>query len=85
MLRDTLFGRIEDRQARTAVQEVRALQRGIKLGHEIGHMTEVMDLPPTAEATATEVAAILAEEEATTRRLEELRERRAALSGNGVR
>ncbi len=78
LLRDTLAGRIADRAARTAVQQIRALHRGVKVAEEVGQNTEVLFLEPQAVALDAEKEALQRREEELTRELEAIRERRSS-------
>lgn len=74
LLRDTLAGRVADRTARTAVSEIRALHRGVKVAEEVGENKAVLDLRPTDSAVAAEEDEILA----TAEKIRASRERRGA-------
>ncbi len=72
LLLDTIFGRSDDRMSRTAVAEVRALQRGLKVAQEVGENRHVLDLGHQS----AEDDALRQEEAELTARLEARRERR---------
>ena len=80
LLRDTLGGRVADRTARTAVQEIRCLHRGVKVAEEVGPNKLILDgMVATPRDGIDETDGVLLEEERRlTEQLEAVRARRVA-------